>query len=581
MSKKYWSHQKIIYFQTGVIFLFAATMWNPPIRADEDANLTHPARKIELSAEHVAAVNRQRQIVVNFDVTWPINISYHRYGDLDKFVNNLFSFTDAEGSQIDSIWWNWGEGNQAPYQSDFLPLFDHPLYKKWVAEGTDIVQIVVDATHQRGKEAFFSHRMNGSDNDLGAFAKIPMKVEHPEWMFRTPWCTHEDNGYWNFALPQVRAHVLRNLREAAERWKFDGIELDFARGVVFPPGEGWRHHEHLTEFVRSLRLMLLDIAARRGQPFLLAARVPETLVGCHFDGIDVETWVREQLVDMLAPSVRNYSVDVIAFRQISPVANFKLYPSIDDHHSSDGYHNPGIEVFRGAVANWFQQGADGVHAFNFNYASNEPYGGQDWQSHLQFYKECGRPETIERKHKTFVLQRRGGGHGPTVIPNPEDWSTPRYWFNNSNMLAPLPALLDHEGKVDTLLSLEVGDDVNALVDQIDQISLKMLLSDPAAASHPDAERIAQAVVSVGARPGGVLHNEPPAQGIERITELRINNILLEPPIIEDGWLLFRNVSPRSLAVGKNLVGVRVVEQRAVDDPRIQIEKIELHVCYKP
>ena len=149
------------------------------------------------------------------------------------------------------------------------------------------------------------------------------------------------------------------------------------------------------------------------------------------------------------------------------------------------------------------------------------------------------------------------------------------------MLAPLPALLDHEGKVDTLLSLEVGDDVNALVDQIDQISLKMLLSDLAAASHPDAERIAQAVVSVGARPGGILHNEPPAQGIERLTELRINNILLEPPIIKDGWLLFRNVSPRSLAVGKNLVGVRVVEQRAVDDSRIKIEKIELHVCYKP
>jgi len=63
-----------------------------------------------------------------------------------------------------------------------------------------------------------------------------------------------------------------------------------------------------------------------------------------------------------------------------------------------------------------------------------------------------------------VLQRRGGGHGPTVIPNPEDWSTPRYYFNNSNMLAPLSALLDPEDKVDALLTLEVGDDVNALVD---------------------------------------------------------------------------------------------------------------------
>ena len=179
---------------TKVIVVMAVSGWTMPGPADEDPKVSSAAPKIELSREHIAAVNRQRRIVVNFDVTWPINISYDRYGDLDKFVNNLFSFTDAEGSQIDSIWWNWGEGNQAPYQSKYLPLFNHPLYKKWVAEGTDIVQIVVDATHQRGKEAFFSHRMNGSDNDLGPFAVIPLKAQHPEWLFRTPWCTHEDNG---------------------------------------------------------------------------------------------------------------------------------------------------------------------------------------------------------------------------------------------------------------------------------------------------------------------------------------------------------------------------------------------------
>ncbi len=109
----------------------------------------------------------------------------------------------------------------------------------------------------------------------------------------------------------------------------------------------------------------------------------------------------------------------------------------------------------------------------------------------------------------------------------------------------------------------------------------MLLSDPAAASRPDTGRIAQAVVSIGVRPGGVLHNQPLSQGIERMTELRINKILLEPPIVEDGWLLFRRVSSRFLAVGKYLAGVRVVEQPAVNEPQLQIEKLELHVRYQP
>ena len=158
---------------------------------------------IKLDDKHILALERQRRIVVNFDVSFSINISFQRYGDITAFVENLFTFTDAEGSQVDSIWWNWNEGNQVPYRSEFLPLFDHPLYKKWVDEGIDIVGIVLEATHKHGKEAFFSHRMNGSDNDLGPVATIPMKVEHPDWLFQTPWCRHEHSGYWNFALPEV------------------------------------------------------------------------------------------------------------------------------------------------------------------------------------------------------------------------------------------------------------------------------------------------------------------------------------------------------------------------------------------
>ncbi len=141
---------------------------------------------MQLSQEHIEAVQRRRRVVVNFDVTFAINRSFESFPDLDELVEHMFGFADAEGSQIDSIWWNWGEGNQAPYPSQFLPLYDHPLYRKWAEEGTDIVGLYLEATRKRGLEAFFSHRMNGSDNDLGPFARIPMKVEHPEWMFRTP-----------------------------------------------------------------------------------------------------------------------------------------------------------------------------------------------------------------------------------------------------------------------------------------------------------------------------------------------------------------------------------------------------------
>ena len=271
---------------------------------------------MNLSKQHIEAVNRTRRIALNFDVSFATRvwIRGHAEGSVEELVEHLFDFTDRDGVVNDSIWWNWSEGNQVPYPSKYLPLFDDPTFRRWVDEGIDIVELVHAATRRRGTESFYAHRMNGSDNDLGPFSEIPMKVEHPEWMFRTPWCTHEHHGYWNFALPQVRDYVVRNLREVAENYDFDGIDLDFARGVVFPPGEAWINRDALTEFIRRLRRDLLEIAEGRGKPMLLSARVPETRAGCHFDGIDIETWVGDGLVDILALGVRSFEVDLPDFR---------------------------------------------------------------------------------------------------------------------------------------------------------------------------------------------------------------------------------------------------------------------------
>ena len=85
-----------------------------------------------------------------------------------------------------------------------------------------------------------------------------------------------------------------------------------------------------------------------------------------------------------------------------------------------------------------------------------------------------------------------------------------------------------------------------------------------------------------------------AKGIERLIEVRINNILLGPATIAAGdlvlmqagddvqegmgWLAFP-VDPRQLAVGENLVGVRVTSRPAEVREEIIIERLELHVDY--
>ena len=137
--------------------------------------------KGQFSAAHIDAINRRRRVIVNFDV---ISADGARFAtkEIERLVEWKFMFADESGAHIDSIHWSWGEGHQAPYPSEVLPLYDSPGFKKWADDGINIVQVFLEAAKQRGIESFFSYRINGSDNDLGPVAEIPMKEEHPDWL---------------------------------------------------------------------------------------------------------------------------------------------------------------------------------------------------------------------------------------------------------------------------------------------------------------------------------------------------------------------------------------------------------------
>ena len=549
--------------------------------------------------------------------------------DQDPFelARERLTYADEPNISIDSIWWNWSEGNVVPYPSKRLPTFLHPGYQRWLDDGIDIVKVFLDETHKRGIESFYAHRMNGSDGDpmfipgvglvhdgvikvgddlgqRGGAYTIPMKEKHPEWLFHTTW---SPMGYWNFAIEEVRSFILGNIRELAERYNFDGIDLDFARGgMVFPQGEGWPNREALTTFMRDVRAMLLEIEDHRGQPFLLSARVPGDIVGCHFDGLDVETWANERIIDIFVLGCRSFEVDLQAFRSLTNETPIKLYPALDDHHSSDSYCTPPINVFRGVFSNWYRQGADGVQTFNW---AHGPYNhmadpakswdltvGDTWaKMHGQAYRELSDPDSMKRFDKTFVIQRRGGGHGDPVVPDPETWYTPRVSYHNSNMLSQLPKQVADDPKTDTMIRLYVGDDINAEIDHVHSIVLRILLHDSANGDYvhlpksspppqSDSATIDRVVIRdwliperEGKQDPTYLYNSPPRKGIEDQIAVRINNVPLSPARVESGWLVFA-VNGTALALGDNLVGISHNSQNASGSDMV-LEKLELHVEY--
>lgn len=564
-----------------------------------------------LSAEHIAAVNRRRRVVVNCDASYYVDAFVD---DLPASVDDVFTLADEPGSHIDSFWWSWGQGQTAPYPSELLPLYDRDKYRRWIAEGIDVAQLYLEATKRRGLEAFFSYRFNASDSDLGTHAKVPIKAEHPEWTIK-PWKGHpglDQVTLLNFEFEGVREYKLQVLREAAEKYDFDGIELDLQRTpIYFPAGHQWQNHEILTGFMREVRAMLQEIADRRGRPYLLAVRIGYDIEGCHFDGIDVETWAQEQLVDIFALGNRTLEADVYAFRRITAGTHIKLYPVIDDHHAADGYSYPPIEIFRGACSNWYRQGADGVQAFNFSCSPGTMHPEQQYEVQRLAYQEMGDAAALKDKDKRFVLCRRGGGHGDPIVPNPEDWYTPRHMYGYTNMLAPLPMALDRHGRADTILKLFVGDELAGEPERIEGLTLRLLLhdeageyvhrypgrksggawrideADDAAAVEVDPEtpppsvsgRIGRGVIRIFMH-RDFLYNHPPACGIENRIEVRINNTLLTEPRIEDGWLVFQKINPMLFAIGNNMIGVLVKLAGPGQVEALLVEKLELHVEYR-
>ena len=348
------------FLKTGAI---AACSWPATALAAETAR----PDPIPLPADHTAAVNRRRRIVVQFD-------AFSQLGtDFQPWIDYRFRYADEPGSQIDSLWWDiGGDPGTAVYPSKVLPAFDYRALGPWREKGIDWVGELIKQTRRRKLEVFWNHRISeveiAPEGGLEMKRMNPIKEANPDWVIKTWWW----QGMWNLAAPGVREFKIKVLRELAENYPLDGFQLDFARHMpCLEPGRQWELRGHVTTFVRMVREMLLDVARKKGRPILLAARVPRSINGCRVDGFDIAEWARQNLLDILTLGSRSVDVDVEGYRRAIDGRDIKLQPCFDDHHTTDGYRSPPIEVFRGAFANWWQQGADSVLTFNWSNAPPE------------------------------------------------------------------------------------------------------------------------------------------------------------------------------------------------------------------
>lgn len=285
-------------------------------------------------------------------------------------------------------------------------------FEKYVAEGGDMVRVLVETCRRLGLAPFVSLRLNDVHNqeyyaqkDQKSLVSCRFYAEHPEWHIdpkhpATP-------GYYkrrgmNWAVPEVRAYKLALLSELARNYELAGLELDFLRDdTMFREGEidAAQRIDIITGFVEQVRAAL-DSGQRGNARRHLCVRIPLALAAHPAIGLDVKR-LRRAGVDMFNLSGWYHTTqrsDLAAVRELVPEAAIYL-----EMTHSTGWHpyflQPGLygtdgdprtsdHQFYTTALLARRRGADGLSLFNFVY-----------------YRMGGRPEIPVMEPPFHVLSK--------------------------------------------------------------------------------------------------------------------------------------------------------------------------------
>ena len=413
---------------------------------------------------------RTRRLLVNWDGSMIHCFGRAALGNPDgpltreQFVSLVFTPLDEKA--VDAVFFSFGSGNVAEYQSNVLQWpgeadeFQFPESRTWhggievdpadqhrnpkalADAGANPPAVIVEECHRRGIDAFVSLRMNDCHDGQHARGERPnpelptFKRQNPQWLV-------SDLDWWtalNFAHPRVRALKRRVIEEFFDRWDFDGIELDWLRHTLhFPRGTEADNAHHLTKFMREVRESLKQRAKRRGRPIEIAVRIPERVDWCRAGGFDIRTWIAEDLVDILILGQGLTELPTLnEFRGLMPDRRLPIYPCVTPY--GNGYRLYPEEVVRANAANLWNDGADGLSTFNWFF-----YG--DWRRSL--FEQIADPSRLLGRDKQQVLVQR-------VEPPRREAGGDYVRFNTQTRAPALPVNLA-EGEV-TELSIPLGPD---------------------------------------------------------------------------------------------------------------------------
>ena len=219
-----------------------------------------------------------------------------------------------------------GDDPENPFYGRPYDEVETRTWRGYEKTGVEPLEVAVEFAHEHGIELHAAYRVGGFHFPVPHYSETRGSFfeRHPELA-----CVDREGNPLpriSYAFPETRKYVLSLFREMASNYALDGVALLYNRrpplvAYEAPIVEGF-HAEYgedpreldslderwlryrstfLTRFMRELRAMLDEVEREQGR-----SRLAVTAVVCRpgeniLHGMDLETWVREGLVDTLIP----------------------------------------------------------------------------------------------------------------------------------------------------------------------------------------------------------------------------------------------------------------------------------------
>ena len=321
------------------------------------------------------------------------------------------------GTPVEAVMFCLGEGRTVLHDTKVGELLGHNV-DKWdhlvfhrahqnakglIDEGHDPLRIVCERAHEKGLLLYPTLLVQnfGPETATVRCSDFRWENRHLEIGARgdlnpdMPWIDGLD-----FKHPEVQDERFALIEETLNEYSVDGFELQLNNYPrYFHPDEVDAGISIMTDWIGRVH----EAVKRSGVDRELVIRVPASLEDALSIGLDLETWVKDGIVNAFvgepfsAPNRIDPNTDFRPLAALVKGSACRCIAAIHSHVDSDRLAEAPISMVRAAACNYWEQGIDGLYL-----AQWFPH----WPYQADFYerlREIPYPDIMEAKDKYYYI----------------------------------------------------------------------------------------------------------------------------------------------------------------------------------